>query len=59
VNTKLKAPSEKELQHERALFAAFCDRCNRNPLDWSVQTRRAYRKQVQQCRKHDRMGGAL
>jgi hypothetical protein len=59
MTVKLKVPSEKELLHERALIAAFCDRCGRNPLDWSTQTRRAYRKQVQQCRKHDRAGGAL
>lgn len=58
MTTKVKEPSAKELQHERELFRAFCDRCNRDPLRWSVQTRRWYRKQVRQCRKHDRSGGA-
>lgn len=58
MTTKVKEPSEQELRHELDLFQAFCDRCGRDPLRWSAQTRRWYRKRVQQCRKHDRAGGA-
>ncbi|GAB2696894.1 hypothetical protein [Kitasatospora kifunensis] len=56
MSTTIKEPSQQEWQHEIDLFQAFCDRCGRNPLCWSVQTRRLFRKQVQRCRKHDRAG---
>lgn len=49
-------PSQREWQHEIALFNAFCERCGRNPLTWSPRTLRWYRKQVRRCRKHDRIG---
>jgi hypothetical protein len=49
--TSLAALPPAELGVEARLFEAFCDRCGRNPLDWSTRTRRQYRKAIRHCRK--------
>lgn len=50
--------SADELALEVRLFCAFCTRIADDPQEWSVATRRQFRKRIAKCRKCCKGGAA-